>query len=364
MSVTVRMADEEDVPAIQVFLDQHWSRGHVLAQDRRLFDFQHRSPAGRVHFAFAEGPDSNGLLGVIGGITNSTYDPDLAAHDTLWLTTWKVREGRGNGDRVTPGLGLRLHRTLAAAVPHRAIGTVGNNETAEAIYRVLGYQTGTLRQFALINPHLDRFRLARVDSRWPLRHFEREPRIRLRPLGEADLRALQTLDLGTGGPASPAKSPRYFVGRYLQHPRYDYQVFGLERGGQTAALLTFRLATHAGARALRLVDFWGAPDSLAGVGEALTDLLAGHQAEYLDFFVHGLDEQALAAAGLSPVDPDGATIVPSYFEPFAQQNVRLRFAFRSASGPSTAGEPVLVPVLVKGDADQDRPNRPPAESAA
>lgn len=348
MTVAMRLASDRDIPAVQRFLDRHWARGHVLANDRQLLDFQHRADDGRYHLAIAGGQNGE-VVGLLGGILTSTYDPALAARDTLWLTTWKVAP-----EVSSAGLGLRLHSLLTGALDHAAVGTVGNNQAASQIYRLLGYRTGELEHYALIDPRRENLRLAVRGAAWPRSLPTADRSLRLHQLDRERLITLALAPLGERQHAHPAKSPEYFVRRYLDHPRFDYAVMSLERARRPTALLAVRQVAHRGARALRLVDYLGPTDGLAGASAALHRLLERFDAEYIDCYAHGLDRGALADGGLLPLDPAGETVVPSYFEPFEQRNVRLRFAFHSHSGEAA--------VLLKADADQDRPNRP-AESA-
>jgi hypothetical protein len=46
------------------------------------------------------------------------------------------------------------------------------------------------------------------------------------------------------------------------------------------------------------------------------------------------------------LDFDGELIIPSYFEPFEQRNVKIELAYKAK----------FQYVAFKGDADQDRPN--------
>jgi len=88
-------------------------------------------------------------------------------------------------------------------------------------------------------------------------------------------------------------------------------------------------------------------DALACCGPALQLLLEETDAEYADIYNVGIDPELLKRAGFRCVDPDGPEIVPDHFEPFEPRNIRLWYSLKGSSAP----------VLFKGDADQDRPNR-------
>jgi hypothetical protein len=112
-------------------------------------------------------------------------------------------------------------------------------------------------------------------------------------------------------------------------------------------LMVLRTVEHSGRRALRIIDFLGADSLLACAGPVVQTLVEERDAEYADVYNTGIDGAVFEQAGFRRIDPDGPEVVPDHFEPFERRNVRLWF---SVSGTGH-------PVLFKGDADQDRPNR-------
>jgi hypothetical protein len=110
----------------------------------------------------------------------------------------------------------------------------------------------------------------------------------------------------------------------------------------------FRQCRFEDASALRLVDFLGSANAMTRAGAGLQDLLRRSGAEYLDFFCSGMRPE-LAAAGFHELPPAAASpiVLPGHFEPFERSNVELVYSLR---GPGD------IPIVCKGDADQDRPN--------
>ncbi len=330
-------ADEAE--AVMGFIRDHWSARHVLARSRPLFDWQHAEPAaGRCNFVVARDA-AEGIVGMLGYIPLSRYDSTLtgAGRETLWLTTWKVRPDRAHG------LGLALLRWLQKAHPEAWIGTTGLNPATRGLYDALGYATGLLTRFCLVNPAIGDYALARLPAGFATPPSSGETV--LHPLSRGDFRAA-TEGLGLDAPPQvPLKTRAYVESRYLAHPFYDYRVFLARRGG-LAGLVVTRLCAHDGAVALRVVDFLGAPEVLAGAGPALAGLLRDTGAEYLDFYCCGLDDE-LRAAGLVDCAAVEGLVLPGHFEPFEPRNVPLLYSLRGPAGRR---------VICKGDADQDRPN--------
>jgi hypothetical protein len=327
MRLTIEGCGAGDVEAVASFLDAHWKRGHVLVANRRLLDWQYRNADGSYSFIVAR--RAGAIVGLLGFIPTTRYDPTLTRDNVVWLTTWKVRP-----DADVAALGVAMLQRAAASQPHVAIGAIGFNPETQPIYRALGYRVGEMTHYVA--------RPGPAAGDAPLSADE---------MGSA--REIDALAIAVDGSdrIAPRKTPRYFSARFANHPVYTYRVLALRDGGAVAALLATRVAEHDGRRAVRIVDFIGRPDVFARAGAVVQTLIRQHEADYADLYNAGLDPRAVARAGFHAVDPDGPEIVPDHFEPFENRNVRLLFALKSERQP----------LLFKADADQDRPNRMPAE---
>lgn len=323
------------------FIREHWSANHVLARSEALMDWQHRDGANRRYNFIAARDDTKGIVGILGFILASRYDPALAgAADTLWLTTWKVRPDFAHG------LGLLLLRKLDSMMGPAWIGTVGLNPATRGIYQALGYRVDGLARHYMLNGAISDFKLSSVPDTFPAGpHFSSSAT--LRELNADDFMA-STDGLGLDeSPQVPRKTRAYIRGRYLSHPFYDYRAI-LLADGPHAAICVLRECRFEDASALRLVDFLGSAQAMARAGAGLQDLLRQSGAEYLDFFCSGMRTE-LAAAGFRELPPAAKSpiVLPGYFEPFERSNVELVYSLR---GPGD------TPIVCKGDADQDRPN--------
>jgi hypothetical protein len=335
VSLTIEFCGLDAVDALMRFIREHWSETHILGHSRALMDWQHRNEAdGRYNFMLAR-DDAGAIVGILGFIPSSRYDPALGAGDeTIWFAMWKVLE------TAPTGAGLMLIRELQKRIRPRWIGTVGLNDYVREIYRALGYTTATLDRYYRLNRRRATDRLIVCPSGWP-DPVEKQGSTRLVPI---DAQMLAAMDPALGTAQSPRKTPQGLVTRYLSHPFYDYHAYRVE-GAETAVIVT-RLCAHEDAVALRIVDILGPASALAGAAAALDALMAETGAEFIDFYLSGGDE-ALAAAGFSKLDAQGGLVLPSYFEPFDRSNVEVVYALK---GPDTNL------TICKGDADQDRPN--------
>lgn len=342
MAIEISLCAEGEVDEVQDFLDQYWAPGHVLARSRVLFDWQYRQPDGSYGMLVARSVTDARILGTLGFIPSTRFDPGTVGRESVWLALWKVRDDAG-----AAGLGLALLSHLSRLAPWRAIGALGLAEGSQALLAALGYRTGTLSQYYFLNRTKRTFRIARVEP---------HPASFAVGTGGTDLVPLapEELDQVAAGLAPrldtvPARTAAYFRRRFLNHPAYRYDFYGLCRNGTLSGLLTLREASAEGERALRLVDYLGPNDGLAGAGPALQALLESCDAEYMDVFNHGLPRESFLDAGFARLDSSGPIVVPNHFEPFSRTNSVLRFAVKMREDA-----PV---VLFKADGDQDRPNR-------
>jgi hypothetical protein len=343
MTIEIRRFREREAPLLMAFIDEHWERGHALATNRALLDWQYRD--GDEYAVFGAW-QADVPVGVLGYIPTRRFDAALAGSSNVtWLALWKVRD-----DVKSSAVGLRLLSAVAAAEPSAAVGVVGFNATHPPLYKALGYTVGELRQYAVFHPTMDS--TLAVVPRNRQRPRARAGRAELRDLSAADLERLDAVwNIGDRDAVLPKKTSVYFRQRYAEHPWYRYRVSSVRLDGESRGVLVTRIADHQNRRALRIVDWYGDPSALGEIGSAVERRLIAEHAEYADFWQHGIDGSCLTAAGFESVDPDGDLIVPTYFEPFVQQNQRLLFAIR----PS---RPAAV-VVVRGDGDQDRPNLVP-----
>ena len=107
-----------------------------------------------------------------------------------------------------------------------------------------------------------------------------------------------------------------------------------------------REVNYNNSKALRIVDFIGIDDDLAGIGNELRRLIKEKNYEYIDFYEYGIPDNIMISAGFTLKKSDDFNIIPNYFEPFVLRNIQLNY--------STTDESNLY--VFKADSDQDRPN--------
>ena len=294
----------------------------------------------------AKNRHTNSLDAFLGFITLDQYDSTLARYNDLWLVTWKRRS-----EVAVPGLGKALEVYLKEQLNPRSCGAFGISTVALHVFKQLNYKIGLLNHFYLVNRKKHEFQLlGNFDGKYdtdPSSISAEKKFVRYDKTSFTELS--KKLTYVPPGNQAPVKSLLFFYNRYLAHPVYNYHMYAIENKELTVAVMVVRLAAHQSARALKLIDYFGNPEALAGSLNSFQQLLQHYDAEYLEFYNYGLNPEILAAAGFLKREAGDPVIVPNYFEPFKQKNVDLDFAYQ-------AGENLNY-IFFKGDTDQDRPNR-------
>jgi hypothetical protein len=323
----IRFADYSDIPAIMKYIDTYWRKDHILARDRKLFEWQYVN-YGRVNFVV--GTDENGdIQGILGYIPyDNNDDKDIA------IALWKA-------NKSAAFLGIRLLMFLIKEEKHKNIICTGiNMSTTPKIYEQFGmkvvrmnhwyrlckgadYVIGKIADTEIPEILVDKFTLHMIDSADDLDKVVRKINV----------------------DSVPRKSEEYLKKRYFDHPAYRYYVYGIcGENAETVGLLVIRIQEFNKSKVIRFVDFIGEQSVLAGITGGIDVLLKQFAAEYIDMYETGLDEDILLKAGWKETGMSG-NIIPNYFAPFEQKNVDI-FCTTSDAGA----------VLFRGDGDQDRPN--------
>ncbi len=349
MVIQIRFAEPADQPALVEFIRDHWSSTHVFAERPDVFDWQYGTGE-RVNMILAadvrdteSGTTGSTVLGILGFIPMGRFDPSLGDRDVL-LAIWKVR------DDAPPGLGLRLLKQTERDLSARLVGAIGISQIVKPLYGLLKYEVGSMVQSAVVRPDATEYRIADgvPANNGQSAAAEPDPELSFALIDESPgtLAAIEALASGQ----VPAKSHRYLVERYVDHPWYRYQLRLIRVSGRAVAVIVWRTVEAEGARVLRIVDIVGEVDWLARAQGHFQALTVEYDAEYIDLVQTGIDDALLDAGGFLTVGRTDGLILPNYFSPFERRNVEIEFAYRVTD----AETPVR---LFRADSDQDRPNR-------
>lgn len=336
----IHVCREDEIEDVIAFIDRYWQKGHILTKSRALLDWQHYDKNhGRYNFVLARSKKDYEIHGLIGFILSSVYDVGIE-NPIRWGAIWKVRN-----DVAVKGLGLALKGYMEENIPVQYIGGVGLSKYSKEIDAKLGERMGKLQQYYIANPDIEDYKLVSNPEHSKLKSDVRGKKFRC-----IDEDSYEEAVIDLKDKIAPYKSVQYFVNRYFRHPIYQYQCIGIENEcGETEAVFFYRKAEAEDTACLFIVDYIGDGSELSGLYGAFVDLLRNESAEYISFPCDGISDYQMRQAGFC-LREDSEVILPVYYEPFAQMNVDLDFHFWSKAPSGNV-------ILVKGDADQDRPSR-------
>jgi len=332
----IRFAKKEEAGKIQAFIKNYWKEDHIYVKDTAffLYDFNYGDNLNIV-IALNKDNEIQGMLGCF------QYNEELKGSD-LFCAMWKVLPKNGE-----PQLGIRLLLFLKEQSGARSVSTVGANIVTLPIYNFLGYKTGRMEHYYVVNDELENFQVV-GNYRNSKSKKESDKQVENR-LIEVVVKS-EVLALYNSLPSTkttPSKSTWYFEKRYLRHPYYKYRFFVAKEGDSAKSIFVVREIKTDTYKLFRVVDLLGADEALIGAGAWFQGLLQREKAEYIDFYFYGIPKSVMAASGFTRRSEKSKVIVPNYFEPLTLKNIEIYFF-------STKKRNLR---FYKGDGDQDRPSK-------
>lgn len=334
-NIEIRFANISDLHQISRFIHSHWSHGHVLTRDRELFEYMYLEKDGRLNFVVAFEPQSDDPIAILG------YIPSDALHSRISLSMWKARSEPHLREYKA---GLAVFRFLIEALKPKSIFSTGISKDTQEFYKFLGYSCDVMNHHVIVNSEVKDFRIIKNPP-----HPNNEAMASEIVLSTLTIISTnEELRNHVAGLSFSAtlKDTDYLCHRYIDHPRFKYEVRGVRLADKTIGILVFR-RSHANNRScIRIIDVIGDEICLSSATRPLIQEMLGNGDEYIDLLSWGLDSKKIHRIGFTDVRDFADCVVPEYFSPFSQTNVD-RFLFTNLPE---------IEIFYKGDGDQDRPN--------
>jgi hypothetical protein len=329
----IRFAKLLDTDNIMKFIHSHWKENHILSRDKDLFLYDYQDND-MINFVIAI-DNKNNIYGILGFIKSSNSNSDI------WAAMWKAIKHDAH-----PMLGIELLEYLRNANNYNRLTCVGINTNTVAIYHYLGIYTNHLNQYVIINKNIQKFNILKVED------IEFIKQINFIENTQYSLIKLEECELDFNFDSQdyiPHKDKDYFIKRYFNHPIYNYIVYGIYKEELLTSLIITREVAIDNSKILRVMDYLGDENDIVHVSKYIYQIVTNNSYEYIDFMCYGFDEKNLKKAGFKKVDLDSSNIiVPNYFSPFVQENIKIKF-FADIKDISKIR-------ICKADGDQDRPN--------
>lgn len=331
----IRLAKKEDIPMIMEYIDEDWRKGHILATNRELFEYELLEEDGTVNMALAINVSQNRIDGCLGFLKTARGTKSFDS----WGVMWKAREGCGHL------LGVKLAEYVKKIPGNRYYMGFGlNPKTAVKSHKIfLRHYVGKMKHWYYL-AEKEAYTLAIVNHKEKRIHNRNE-------CYQIALLDLQTFSndfdkILITDEMVPNKNKQYYIHRFFCHPIYSYQIYGVYKESELTAFFVFREDTHNERVAIRIVDYYGEESHICAIENIIPDLFSRTEVEYVDFYTYGFSDKSLEEAGFSLLVENDTNVIPNYFGPFVQENIDI-----------WVSSPVENTKFVKGDGDQDRPNK-------
>lgn len=329
----IRQAHICDINGIISFIKTYWKTDHIYVKDKNFFKYDFLI-GDEVNYIIAVN-SFNDICGILGFISYNAK-----SQKELFTVMWKVIPNSGD-----PMLGIRLLKYLIKVNPGIAVSTVGANSKTLGIYKHLGFKVGKMEHFFIPNTALKGFSVLKADSLEPSKTRpidSQSNRIQIQKITPEEIKSFYSnADLNQFA----IRTFSSFDKRYLHHPYYEYQAYGIFEDTIMRSLVVMRELVVHDIRIGRIVDYLGSVDCLRYCTKGLNNIIKERGYEYIDFYEFGIQDNVLLEAGFVKKNPE-TMVIPNYFEPFLQENVDIHF-FTTKNGPV---------FLFKGHGDQDRPS--------
>ncbi|MCX6535708.1 MAG: hypothetical protein NT119_04030 [Actinobacteria bacterium] len=331
----LRFGDNADVSIVSRFIEEHWQQGHILSRDRELFEYMFLERDGRLNFVIAFDPQSNEVIAILGYIPSDTF------HSRISLSMWKARP---DAHLRKYKAGLAVLRFLIDELKPKSIFSTGISANTRDVYKFLGYSCDVMNHHVIVNNELEEFRIIKNPPQISFEFVTSE--IMLSSLTTISTNEELRNDVANLDFSATLKDIDYLCHRYIDHPRFKYEVRSVRLDKKTIGILVFRRSYANDRSCIRIIDIMGEEICLSSATRLLVQEMLENGDEYIDLLSWGLDSKQINGIGFTDVHDFADCVVPEYFSPFSQTNVD-RFLFTNL--PETE-------IFYKGDGDQDRPN--------
>lgn len=329
MDLLIRQANKSDIKPIMRFIDEHWKKDHILSCNLDFFNYEFVIDE-KVNFIISI--DHNKINGILGFIN---YGGEIA---DVFTVMWKTL-------KTSPLLvGKKLYDFLISQ-NFNSISSVGVNDSVLHYYKYMGFNVGTMNHWYRLNTNLNYSIALIIVREIPIYLTSIDYNVYKIENPNILVEIIQLINLKYTTNTTH-KDVNYFLKRYFYHPIYQYNCYFVKSNFTNQNLvIVIRVETYNGHNVIRIIDMLGDYDLLAHLGCWIDELLQHFNAEYIDLYEFGIGSHILTDCGFKNVS-DTKNIIPNYFSPFVQKNIKLNFVTTKQKA-----------VFFKGDGDQDRPNQ-------
>ena len=343
------LCKEKNVYDLLSFIKKFWNKNHILTKNKKLFDWQYKNNLTKNYNFIIALSEKKKILGILGFIPLSQFSNKIKLNYGAWLSVWKVDEKNS-----LPGLGVGMLHFLKKNLRLNVILNLGMNDKLIPLHNdFLKHKTGHLSHSVLINNKRKNFKILTNKKNVKfnlLKNKKIKDTCYLEELDKTSFKKLMKRTKKNIFNLFSKKDFFYIINRYYKHPIYNYNIFAIKnKHSSCTSIIIMRKVYAKKSSILRIVDFLGEVKNLTNVRGSLKKLLYKENHEYIDFLQSGINKNVIKKAGFLLVSDVKNLVVPNYFEPFINKNIKINFAYEKKSKIKNV-------YFFKADGDQDRPN--------
>ena len=335
--ISIHLLPFNELAAFKEFIQNHWKENHIFSIENSIFDWQHK---GQKNYNYMIAKQRHKIVGIHGIIPLNHFDKDLPSNQ-IFIALWRVLEGIGIG------IGLRIFKKILDHYNPEFIAGLPVNPNVAKFYQSQKFDIVNLDHFVFLSSTITNFDIATIPKDFAPSFTPIKQSIQFEKLTADRLISLNSNHLYKH--QMPTKSDHYIINRYMNHPAYDYSVYGIFYNSQIKCIFVLRPVYRGSAKAYTIVDYIGPNSSFHYIQPAILDILENSETEFIDIYSYGILEQELLRAGFINRKTTNNLIIPGLFEPFVNKNLDISCAFKNSSNTNVR--------IFKGDSDADRPNQ-------
>jgi len=337
----IRQAKLSDQFDLMSFIQEFWKPNHILGTDKDFFAYEHIT-SDKINFFIAVSKSTKEIIAIQGFIP---YDHYPGSHICGVIT--KVHP-----KKAIPLLGIELMRRMLDHTQPSSYCGIGTNPKTmiPLVKKFFKRNTGIMDHFCLVNHEIDSPKILTIPTKTKIvnqnknNHHEHIEKNNFNLINKEEIK--ECFHKLRPDILLPKKSLQYIFKRYFNHPKYSYGCIAIDvKNGTEKNLLITREISYNNTKALRIIDFIGNIKTLGKLKDWLFFIMKNNNYEYIDILCSGIDKATLQKSGFFNKNDIDGIIIPTYFEPFVNENIDIHYEKSSEKM-----------ILFKGDADGDRPN--------
>lgn len=332
--LSIRFAQKSDVQSVMKFIDKYWKSDHILSRDQELFEYLYLEKSGNLNFVIATEVSTGRDIAILGFI------PTNSSRSRVSVALWKAIN---DNQLRSLHAGLASFSFLVNELDPRSLLCIGISVRTKHIYEFMGYSTCLMNHHFVLNQSLQEYKIIKNPPVFnDNKAFDSHRYSIKKILSYSDLKNTAIIqEIERCG-----KDVAYFSHRYIDHPKFAYEIIEVFNGLSSEGLLVYRRCFVNEFSCIRIIDIVGGTSCLKCALPFLVNEMNKNCDEYIDLVSWGLNRAELEQIGFIDRRQHLDCIVPDHFSPFTMSNKDI-WCFSNQSDSEQ---------LFKGDGDQDRPN--------